>query len=96
VNESDMEHAQEAIKEFHNRPAKRQRKHRAWWGHHLSFSGAESYTNVPHQVASEIKGQNFKTSKRLHHKHSDKKGVVKWHGQMELSCVSPNQNQTPT
>jgi hypothetical protein len=21
--------------------------------------------------------------------------VVKWHGQMELSCVSPNQNQTP-
>jgi hypothetical protein len=29
VNESDMEHAQEAIKEFHNRPAKRQRKHRA-------------------------------------------------------------------
>jgi hypothetical protein len=29
VNESDMEHAQEAIEEFHNRPAKRQRKHRA-------------------------------------------------------------------
>ncbi len=27
VNESDMEHAQEAIEEFHNRPAKRQRKH---------------------------------------------------------------------
>ncbi len=22
--------------------------------------------------------------------------VVKWHGQMELSCGSPNQNQTPT
>jgi len=27
VNESDMEHAQEAIEEFHNRLAKRQRKH---------------------------------------------------------------------
>jgi len=22
--------------------------------------------------------------------------VVKWHGQMKLSCVNPNQNQTPT
>jgi len=22
--------------------------------------------------------------------------VVKWHGQMELSCVSPSQNRTPT
>jgi hypothetical protein len=22
--------------------------------------------------------------------------IVKWHGQMELSCVSQNQNQTPT
>jgi hypothetical protein len=39
VNESDMEHAQEAIKEFQNRPAKRQRKPRTWWGHHLSFRG---------------------------------------------------------
>jgi hypothetical protein len=29
VNESDMEHAQKATEEFHNRPAKRQRKHRA-------------------------------------------------------------------
>jgi hypothetical protein len=28
VNESDMEHAQEAIKKFQNRPAKRQRKHK--------------------------------------------------------------------
>jgi hypothetical protein len=27
VNESDMEHAQEAIKEFHNRPTKKQKKH---------------------------------------------------------------------
>jgi hypothetical protein len=26
VNESDMEHAQEAIEEFHIRPAKRQKK----------------------------------------------------------------------
>jgi hypothetical protein len=24
------------------------------------------------------------------------KGIVKWHGQMEVFCVSPNQNQTPT
>jgi hypothetical protein len=22
--------------------------------------------------------------------------IIKWHGQMELSCVSPNQNRTPT
>jgi hypothetical protein len=28
VNEFDMEHAQEAIEEFHNRPTKRQKKHR--------------------------------------------------------------------
>jgi hypothetical protein len=24
------------------------------------------------------------------------KRIVKWHGQMELSCASPNQNQIPT
>jgi hypothetical protein len=24
------------------------------------------------------------------------KRVVKWYGQMELSCVRPNQNETPT
>jgi hypothetical protein len=41
VNESDMEHAQEAIEEFHARPAKKRR--RTWWGHHLSFSGAECH-----------------------------------------------------
>jgi hypothetical protein len=28
VNEFDMEHAQKAIKEFHNRPAKKQKRHR--------------------------------------------------------------------
>jgi hypothetical protein len=28
VNESDMEHAQEAIEEFHNRPTKKQKRHR--------------------------------------------------------------------
>jgi hypothetical protein len=28
VNKLDMEHAQEAIKNFHNRPAKKQKKHR--------------------------------------------------------------------
>jgi hypothetical protein len=26
----------------------------------------------------------------------EKGRVVKWHGQMELSYVSPNQNRTPT
>jgi hypothetical protein len=54
VNESNMEHAQEAIEEFHTRPAKK-KKRRVWWGHHLSFSGEECHINVPHQVASEIK-----------------------------------------
>jgi hypothetical protein len=39
VNESDMEHAQEAIEEFHTKPAKKKR--RAWWGHHLYFRGGE-------------------------------------------------------
>jgi hypothetical protein len=28
VIESDMEHAQEAIEEFHNKPAKKQKKHK--------------------------------------------------------------------
>jgi hypothetical protein len=28
VNELDTEHAQEAIKEFHNRPTNKQKKHR--------------------------------------------------------------------
>jgi hypothetical protein len=41
VNESDMEHAQEAIQEFHTRPVKK--RHRTWWGHHLSFNGAECH-----------------------------------------------------
>jgi len=41
VTESDMEHAQEAIEEFHTRLAKK--RHRTWWGHHLSFSGARSH-----------------------------------------------------
>jgi hypothetical protein len=54
-----MEHAQEAIKEFHNKLAKKQKKHKMWWGHHLSFSGAKDYTNVPHQVISEIKVKDF-------------------------------------
>jgi hypothetical protein len=41
VNESDMEHAQEAIEEFHTRSVKKRR--RTWWGHHLSLSGARSH-----------------------------------------------------
>jgi hypothetical protein len=38
VNESDMEHAQKAIEEFHTRPTKK--RCRTCWGYHLSFSGA--------------------------------------------------------
>jgi hypothetical protein len=41
VNESNMEHAQETIKEFHTKPTKK--KHRTWWRHHLSFSGAGNH-----------------------------------------------------
>jgi aminoglycoside phosphotransferase family enzyme len=59
VNESDMKHAQKAIEKFHNRPTKKQKKHRMWWRHHLSSSGVGNYTNVPHQVASEIKVKDF-------------------------------------
>jgi hypothetical protein len=95
VNESNMEHAQEAIKEFHNRPAKKQKKHKTWWGHHLSFSGARSYTNVPHQVVSEIKVKKLLRN-CITNIMSITKIVVKWHGQMELSYVSLNQNWTPT
>jgi hypothetical protein len=50
---------QEAIEEFHNRLVKKQKKHGMWWGHHLSFSGVGDYTNVSHQVASEIKAKDF-------------------------------------
>ncbi len=48
VNEMDMEHAQKTIGKFHNKPAKKQKKHKMWWKHHLSFSGVGNYTNVPH------------------------------------------------
>jgi hypothetical protein len=41
VNESDMEHAQEAIQEFHTKSAKKRR--RTWWGHHLFFNGAKCH-----------------------------------------------------
>jgi hypothetical protein len=59
VNESDIEHAQETIEGFHTRLAKKQKKRRMWWGHHLSFSWVGSNINVPHQVANEIKTKNF-------------------------------------
>jgi hypothetical protein len=59
VNESNMEHAQEAIEEFHTRLTNRQKKRRMWWGHHLYVSEARSHINVPHQVASEINTKNF-------------------------------------
>jgi hypothetical protein len=94
VNESDMEHAQEAIEEFHTRPAKKRR--RTWWGHHLSFSGAKCHIKC---ITSSCKWnktlQNFQE-------------IVSWKicirqiklsngiGQMELSCVGSNQNRTPT
>jgi hypothetical protein len=79
VNESNMEHAQEAIEEFHTRPTKRQKRRRTWWRHHLSFSGEGSHINVPHQVASEIKAKNFQKiaswTLRMY-----KKGLSKWLG----------------
>ncbi len=59
VNESDMEHAQKTKEEFHNGLAKKQKKHRIWWRHHLFFSGAGNYINVPQQVVSEIKVKDF-------------------------------------
>ncbi len=63
VNESDMEHAQKAIKEFHIRPAKKRR--RTWWGHHHSFSGAECHIKC---TTSSCKwNKRLKTSKRLYH-----------------------------
>jgi hypothetical protein len=42
VNESDMEHAQEAIEEFHTRPTKKKRC-KMWWRHHLSFNGEKCH-----------------------------------------------------
>jgi hypothetical protein len=89
VNESSMEHAKEAIEEFHNRLTKRQKKHRMWWGHHLSFSGAGNYTNVSHQVTSEIKAKDF-FKKYIMNIMSITERFVKWHGQMEFSYVSLN------
>jgi hypothetical protein len=79
VNEFDMEHAQEAIEEFHNRPAKKKKKHRMWWGHHPFFSGARSYPNVPHQVASEIKVKDFQKNYIMNIISITKK-MVEWHG----------------
>jgi hypothetical protein len=59
VIELDMEHAQKAIEEFHNRLAKKQKKHKIWWSRHFSFNRGGNYTNIPHQVVSEIKVKNF-------------------------------------
>ncbi len=59
MNESDIEHAQKAINFFYNKLTKKQKIHRMWWGHHLSFNGAMNYSNVPHQVTSEIKVKKF-------------------------------------
>jgi hypothetical protein len=77
VNESDMEHAQEAIEEFHARPTKKRR--RTWWGHHLSFSGAECHIKC---TTSSCKwNKALKNSKRLYHENFCIKAsrVVKWH-----------------
>jgi len=63
VNESDMEHAQEAIEEFHIRPAKK--KHRLGWRHRLSFSGIGRHKKCTTSSCKWNKG--LKTSKRLYH-----------------------------
>jgi hypothetical protein len=95
VNESDMEHAQEAIEEFHIKPAKKKR-HRTWWGHHLSFSRAGCHIKC---TTSNCKwNKSLRTSKRLYHQNNV------W-VQIGLSSLawdkwnflrSPNQNQVPT
>jgi hypothetical protein len=54
-----MDHVEKTIKKFHNRLAKKQRKCAMWWGHQLLFSGGGNCTNVPHQVATQIKAKNF-------------------------------------
>jgi hypothetical protein len=53
VNESDMEHAQEAIEKFHNRLAKSQKNIKCDENITFFFNG------VPHQVASEINVKDF-------------------------------------
>ncbi len=53
------------IKEFHTRPAKKKR-HRVWWGHHLSFSGAGCHIKCTTSNHKWNKG--LKTYKRLYHK----------------------------
>jgi len=65
VNESDMEHAQEAIEEFHIRPAKKKRC-KVWWGHHFSFNGARCHIKCTTSNCKWNKG--LRTSKRLYHK----------------------------
>jgi hypothetical protein len=54
-----MEHAQEAIEEFYNRPAKSQRNIKCDENITFFFNGVGNYTNVPHQVASEINVKDF-------------------------------------
>jgi hypothetical protein len=39
--------------------AKKQRKHRVRWRHHLLSNGGRNYTNVSCQVVSEIKPKDF-------------------------------------
>jgi hypothetical protein len=60
-----MEHAQEAIEEFHIRPVKKKRR-RVWWGHHLFFCGEESHRKCTTSSCKWNKG--IKTSKRWYHK----------------------------
>jgi hypothetical protein len=37
------------------------------------------------------------TFRRLHLEHNERtKTIVKWHGQIKLLCVNPNQNRIPT
>jgi hypothetical protein len=66
VNESDMEHAQEAIEEFHTRSANK--RHKTWWGHHLSFSGVGCHIKCTTSSYKWNKG--LRTSKILYHENN--------------------------
>jgi len=90
-----MEHAQEAIEEFHARPAKK--RGRTWWGHHLSFSGAECHIKC---ITSSCKGNKGYILPRdcimRRGNYIRQIGLSNGIGQMELFCVGSNQNRTPT
>jgi hypothetical protein len=51
--------AQKTIEKFHNKLTKKQKKHKMCEDITFFFSGGGNYTNVPHQVASEINAKKF-------------------------------------